>query len=85
MYYTMILATTLPLDQPLVFWLAGGPGRSGISELFLTSSLKLTETAEVFKIENTHNGWNEVANIIYIDSPLGVGFSQADPVNPVAI
>jgi len=66
-----------------VFWFAGGPGRSGSSELFLTSSLKLTEaTPGTFLIENVHTGWNEIANIIYIDNPLGVGFSQADPDNP---
>ncbi|KAK9078519.1 hypothetical protein SSX86_002576 [Deinandra increscens subsp. villosa] len=62
-------------DDPVVIWLTGGPGCSSALALFhengpfhLTNNLSL--------VWNDY-GWDKVSNIIYIDQPIGTGFSYS--------
>ncbi|VDM82429.1 unnamed protein product [Strongylus vulgaris] len=51
-----------PSTDPVLLWLTGGPGCSGLSAL-------LTET-------NPYS-WNKKASILTLESPAGVGYSFA--------
>lgn len=78
LFYWFIEAAEDPDSKPLVLWLNGGPG---------CSSIAYGEAEEIgpFHIEadgktlylNPYS-WNQVANLLFIDSPVGVGFSYSN-------
>eukprot|EP01063_Lacrimia_lanifica_P003914 TRINITY_DN1216_c0_g1_i1.p1 TRINITY_DN1216_c0_g1~~TRINITY_DN1216_c0_g1_i1.p1 ORF type:complete len:454 (+),score=159.68 TRINITY_DN1216_c0_g1_i1:49-1410(+) len=61
--------------DPLVMWTNGGPGCSGVSG-FMTEQGPFRPTADGKLVKNAYH-WNQVANMIFIEQPAGVGFSQA--------
>lgn len=65
-----------PSKDPVVFWTNGGPGCSGLLGLG-------TEHGPFFidRKGNLHPNayaWNQVASILYVEQPAGVGFSYSD-------
>ncbi|KAL5484456.1 hypothetical protein EMCRGX_G020964 [Ephydatia muelleri] len=79
LFYWFFESRTNPQTDPLVLWLTGGPGCS--------SELALLYENGPFLINNTDTpvfngyGWNQFANLLYIDQPVGSGFSFA--TNPL--
>lgn len=77
LHYLFVESQNNPDKSPLVLWLNGGPGCSSLLGFIqehgpviipdYTSEFKLNEFA-----------WNKHANIIYLESPAGVGFSYND-------
>ncbi|KAJ0908845.1 putative carboxypeptidase C [Helianthus annuus] len=62
-------------DDPVVIWLTGGPGGSGAIALFKENGpFHLTKNLSL--VWNDY-GWDQVSNIIYIDQPIGTGFSYS--------
>ncbi|CAG7726536.1 unnamed protein product [Allacma fusca] len=61
-------------DAPLVLLLTGGPGSPCTSEVFLNGPLKFNDAGEVYLREKSHS-WTRTQSIIYLDSPVGSGFS----------
>jgi vitellogenic carboxypeptidase-like protein len=58
---------------PVLLWLQGGPGGSSLFGLFNENGpLQVTSDLEVIK-RNT--SWSLTHHIIYIDNPVGTGFS----------
>ena len=64
------------LDKPLVMWTNGGPGCSGLMGLFTEHGA--FRPTEDLTLESFSYAWNKVANMLYIESPTGVGFSYGD-------
>lgn len=64
-----------PAKDPLVLWLNGGPGCSSLLGL-LTELGPYSITAEGQVVENKF-AWNKRANVIFLESPAGVGYSYA--------
>ncbi|CAB3405598.1 unnamed protein product [Caenorhabditis bovis] len=67
-------------SKPLVLWLNGGPGCSSL--------LGLLEELGPFKVKDEGNtlfenkySWNAFANILFLESPAGVGFSYSTDGN----
>jgi vitellogenic carboxypeptidase-like protein len=63
----------------LLTWNNGGPGSSSMTGLFnengpwrLRSDSALDQQEEVYCVENA---WTDVASVLYIDQPIGTGFS----------
>jgi len=79
-FYWFFTSQDNPTNDPVILWLQGGPGCSDMGGgLFLENgpyypSVTDFNTKTVDIIENV-NSWNQHANVIYIDSPCGVGFS----------
>ncbi|KAK9274582.1 hypothetical protein L1049_021831 [Liquidambar formosana] len=78
LFYWFIEAQEDPSSKPLVLWLNGGPG---------CSSIAYGEAEEVGPFHIMADGktlylnpysWNQVANILFLDSPVGVGFSYSN-------
>nr|POF20844.1 serine carboxypeptidase-like 18 [Quercus suber] len=81
LFYYFIESERSPKDDPLVLWLTGGPGCSAFSGLvFEIGPLSFdfdnsSRDSPTFKLNPF--SWTKVANIIFVDSPVGTGFSYA--------
>jgi carboxypeptidase C (cathepsin A) len=77
LHYMFIESEKNPRTDPLILWLNGGPGCSsllGWAQEHGPASMK--ETSDEFYI-NPYS-WHKAANMIYLESPAGVGFSYID-------
>ncbi|KAF3433904.1 hypothetical protein FNV43_RR25007 [Rhamnella rubrinervis] len=82
LFYYFIESELSPKDDPLVLWLTGGPGCSGFSALVyeigpLIFDYANTNWSGVPTLRLNPYSWTKVANIIFLDSPVGTGFSYA--------
>ncbi|XP_051214560.1 serine carboxypeptidase 1 [Lolium perenne] len=78
LFYYFVEAAQDPSTKPLVLWLNGGPGCSSLGggamlELgpFFVNSDNKTLSANKY-------AWNNVANMLFLESPAGVGFSYSN-------
>ncbi|XP_010274881.1 PREDICTED: serine carboxypeptidase-like 34 [Nelumbo nucifera] len=78
LFYWFFEATSHPQKKPLLLWLNGGPG---------CSSLGYGEAEELgpFLIQKgtpelrfNKYTWNKAANLLFLESPVGVGFSYSN-------
>ncbi|KAK8608171.1 hypothetical protein V6N13_023602 [Hibiscus sabdariffa] len=81
LFYYFIKSERKPEDDPLLLWLTGGPGCSSFSGLVLEIGPLKFEVAEYngslpTLVLNPYS-WTKVSNIIFVDSPVGTGFSYA--------
>ncbi|CEI60066.1 unnamed protein product [Fusarium venenatum] len=76
MWFWFFEARNKPREAPLVLWLNGGPGCS--SEIGVFQENGPCHFIGENDTEPTLNpySWNEYANMIYIDQPIGTGFSE---------
>lgn len=63
-------------DSPLVLWLQGGPGASSLFGLFTENGPFNIVTEDQLTLRKY--SWHIKANLIYIDNPVGTGFSFTD-------
>ncbi|XP_062199149.1 serine carboxypeptidase-like 17 [Phragmites australis] len=81
LFYYFIPSERSPADDPLMLWLSGGPGCSSLTGLvyqigplgfdlhgYMDGLPKL-----VYRPES----WTKLSNIIFLDSPVGAGFSYS--------
>ncbi|KAG9131132.1 hypothetical protein Leryth_027066 [Lithospermum erythrorhizon] len=73
LFYYFVEAELNPASKPLVLWLNGGPGCSsvGAGAFIEHGPLKVSGN---HLIKNEYS-WNKEANMLYLESPAGVGFS----------
>ena len=71
-------ASETPENDPILLWTNGGPGCSGLVG-FLTENGPFRPTANGTLVSNPH-AWNRLANMVYIEQPVGVGYSVANGV-----
>ncbi|KAJ6290422.1 hypothetical protein OIU78_026203 [Salix suchowensis] len=78
LFYWLTEAVHDPLSKPLVVWLNGGPGCSSVA-------YGASEEIGPFRINKTASGlylnkfsWNSVANLLFLETPAGVGFSYSN-------
>ena len=76
-HYIYHLADSDPEHKPLVLWLNGGPGCSSLDGWAAEHGPMTIKTGSDEFTENVYS-WNKVANMIYLESPGGVGFSYID-------
>lgn len=62
--------------QRLVIWLNGGPGCS--SEDGALMEIGPYRVREGGKLEVVNGSWDEFANLLFVDNPVGTGFSYVD-------
>nr|AKO90272.1 cathepsin A3 [Tigriopus japonicus] len=81
MFFWFFPATEVdPSEAPVVLWLQGGPGSSSMIGLFEIhgplSAVYTDETQTDTEVKLNPFSWNRKANMIYIDNPVGTGFSH---------
>ncbi len=78
MFYWLFRSKSSPNTDPLVIWLTGGPGCASEVALFyengpytINNDLSLSPNAQ---------SWNKVSNLLYVDQPVGTGFSKCSSI-----
>ncbi|KAJ4710457.1 Carboxypeptidase [Melia azedarach] len=84
LFYWFFEASSKPKEKPLLLWLNGGPGCSSIGygeaeELgpFLTQKGKP-------ELKLNPYTWNKAANLLFLESPVGVGFSYTNTTTDIS-
>ncbi|BFZ24554.1 hypothetical protein BsWGS_27593 [Bradybaena similaris] len=82
LFFWFFPSTEVPPDKaPLLVYLNGGPGNSSMIGLFEeVGPLQINQDGEVGKREIT---WTDQFSVIFIDSPVGTGFSYSSPGDEV--
>ncbi|XP_070150294.1 venom serine carboxypeptidase [Polyergus mexicanus] len=65
-----------PKTAPVVLWLQGGPGATSMFGLFLENGPFIVTANKTLKMRKY--SWTLTHNVIYIDNPVGTGFSFTD-------
>ncbi|KAK3164306.1 hypothetical protein QOZ80_1AG0015610 [Eleusine coracana subsp. coracana] len=78
LFYWFFEAHASPAQKPLLLWLNGGPGCSSVgygaaSEL---GPLLVNDNGTGFEFNKF--SWNREANVLFLESPVGVGFSYTN-------
>ncbi|XP_042052440.1 serine carboxypeptidase-like 26 [Salvia splendens] len=78
LFYWFFEAQSLPDKRPLLLWFNGGPGCSsiGYGAAVELGPLRVAKKGSI--LEFNENSWNKEANVIFVESPIGVGFSYTN-------
>ncbi len=73
--FYLLFRSRHPSDKiPLVIWLSGGPGcASTLGMLEENGPYRINR--KTFRFERNPYSWNELADVLYVDQPLGTGYS----------
>ncbi len=74
MWFWFFEARNDPDSAPLALWLNGGPGCSSMIGLFQENGPCQFYNNDTTPSLNPYS-WNEYANMLYVDQPIGTGFS----------
>jgi len=85
LFYYFAEAIQNPDKQPLVLWLNGGPGCSSIGYGALEELGPFLVNPDGKTLSYNRNAWNQVANVLFLESPAGVGFSYSNTTSDYAI
>uniref|UniRef100_A0A8C1HH02 Carboxypeptidase n=1 Tax=Cyprinus carpio carpio TaxID=630221 RepID=A0A8C1HH02_CYPCA len=77
LHYWFVESQKDPAGSPVVLWLNGGPGCSSLDGL-LTEHGPFLIQDDGATLEYNPYAWNKIANVLYLESPAGVGFSYSD-------
>lgn len=76
LFYYFVEAEQNPSSKPLVLWLNGGPGCSSVGVGAFSENGPFQPRGNVL-VQNDYS-WNREANILYLETPAGVGFSYSN-------
>ncbi|KAH7656228.1 Peptidase S10 serine carboxypeptidase protein, partial [Dioscorea alata] len=65
-------------NKPLVLWLNGGPGCSSIGSGAMSELGPFYVKSDGKTLYRNAHAWNNFANILFLESPAGVGFSYSN-------
>eukprot|EP01062_Namystynia_karyoxenos_P082487 TRINITY_DN9302_c0_g1_i1.p1 TRINITY_DN9302_c0_g1~~TRINITY_DN9302_c0_g1_i1.p1 ORF type:complete len:495 (+),score=208.67 TRINITY_DN9302_c0_g1_i1:81-1487(+) len=79
-YYYVEATGKDPQDPstPVVLWLNGGPGCSSLDGWYYEMGPFRGSKEDPTKLVENPAAWNKMANMLYLEAPVGVGFSYSD-------
>ena len=81
LFFWLFRARSTPETAPLTVWLTGGPGcASELAIFYENGPFSINDDLSLRKNEFS---WNNQANMLYVDQPIGTGFSKAKLVDYV--
>ncbi|KAL0004887.1 hypothetical protein SO802_012448 [Lithocarpus litseifolius] len=78
LFYWFFEAQEAPSHKPLVLWLNGGPGCSSVAYGAAQELGPFLVQLNGIKLNLNKFSWNKVANILFLEAPVGVGFSYTN-------
>ena len=76
LHYVFTESMDAPETDPVIIWFNGGPGCSSMLGMMQELGPIVLDDGEEYFKTNPHP-WNERANVLFIESPAGVGWSWA--------
>ncbi|KAK7306799.1 hypothetical protein VNO77_44757 [Canavalia gladiata] len=79
-FYLFVESQRNPFIDPLLVWFVGGPGCSALSAFFFENGPLVMDSnysGNLPKLELNPYAWSHTLNMIYIDMPVGTGFSYS--------
>jgi cathepsin A (carboxypeptidase C) len=74
LFYWFFESRNAPETDPIVMWLTGGPGCASEVALFYENGPY--QFNEDGTLRQNPNSWNNISNLLYVDQPIGTGFSH---------
>jgi carboxypeptidase D len=74
MFFWLVESSRDPAGDPLVIWLNGGPGDSSLNGLLLENGPFDVQLDGTVALRSP--SWNSIANVLYVEMPLGTGWSS---------
>lgn len=65
-------------SDEIVVWLNGGPGCSSLGGMLSENGPFLWQPGTLSVVKNAY-AWSNLANTVWVDQPVGTGFSQGEP------
>ncbi|KAG6967302.1 hypothetical protein JG687_00004337 [Phytophthora cactorum] len=77
LYYVYYQSSAKTMNVPVILWLSGGPGCSGlVALLFENGPCSFDDENDTISL-NPY-AWTGLAHVIYLDQPKGTGYSDGD-------
>lgn len=76
LHYWFVESQNNPASDPVLLWLNGGPGCSSLDGFLSENGPFKVLDGGTGLVPNPYS-WNTVANVLYLESPVGVGFSYS--------
>jgi len=73
LFYYFVPSQSNPATDPIILWLQGGPGCSSLFGAWVEMGPFIIQPSGQFKANQFT--WNKNASMLFIDSPVGTGFS----------
>ena len=77
-YWFISSESTSPSTDPVTVWLNGGPGCSSLDGLVYEHGPFRFDPTDPSKLIRFNYTWAKKSNMLYIEAPVGVGFSYSD-------
>ncbi|KAG2571212.1 hypothetical protein PVAP13_7KG015100 [Panicum virgatum] len=78
LFYYLALSERDPAADPVVLWLNGGPGCSSFDGfVYENGPFNFEPGSTLPRLQLNPYSWSKVSNIMYLDSPAGVGMSYS--------
>ncbi|KAK1631480.1 hypothetical protein QYE76_005795 [Lolium multiflorum] len=78
LFYYFVESPYEAASKPLVLWLNGGPGCSSLGAGAFQELGPFRVNPDGKTLSRNRHAWNNVANILFLESPAGVGFSYSN-------
>ncbi|KAF3446693.1 hypothetical protein FNV43_RR11873 [Rhamnella rubrinervis] len=84
LFYYFVESPQNSSAKPLVLWLNGGPGCSSLGYGAMQEVGPFRVSSDGKTLVPNKYAWNNVANVIFLESPAGVGFSYSNTTSDYA-
>jgi len=78
LHYWLVEAEENAESAPTVLWLNGGPGCSSLDGFTYEHGPFRTDPSDPTKLVRFEQTWAKLANMLYLEAPVGVGFSWSE-------
>lgn len=78
LFYIFVRSQASPHTDPVLFWTNGGPGCSSVGEGFWMEHGPYLVSNTVAGVVKNPFSWSRLASVLYLEHPVGVGFSYSE-------